>query len=337
MVADNKQPNPSAETSPVAKVGGKSRANSLKDVLGWARNNKKRSSIAVIIIVLVVGWAHFGLHIGEKVYAQAAGHKIYKHDINDLIDNTKGITDRQAATVLANKYLYEAMAKKAEITVTNKDIVAQYPDVNAKSTTKFARQSDINNVYYNQLSAYNTGLYKGELIATNFSRYIAFQSSFATAANQGVNNPLMGNQTAIDADKKYAQNLITSLYDQIKSGKVTFDQAIQIEHNDPRVGLKVYPTLAHSGPFNTSNVYLGATALLAPQSIQPKIAGMKTGQLSKPFAVSVSNSTGKANKSTVDSYYLIVHMDYTKGSHTGLTFAQYLAKAKRQYGYRVYV
>ena len=66
----------------------------------------------------------------------------YKKDIDDLIGISKGVSDHTAARVLANEYLYQAMAKKADITVTNKDLVAEYPSINSKSTTKFSRQSE---------------------------------------------------------------------------------------------------------------------------------------------------------------------------------------------------
>jgi hypothetical protein len=300
---------------------------------------KKRLAVCLVIVLASIGlWllAHNVFHVGQKVYAQAAGHKIYKADIEGLVGNTKGVSDHQAAVVLANQYLTEAMAKKADVTVTNKDLIAHYGTSLAaeKGNNRYAYQAQVNNVYFDKLIAYNAGLYQGKLLVANFSRHIAFQSPFLDI--QKATDPLMGNPAAVAADKKYAQDFITKLYNQVKSGQITFDQAIQQEHNDSVVGKQAYQTLPHSGSFNTSDVSLGGTALVLPQSIQPQISAMKAGELSKPFVVSVNNSLTQKGVTT-DSYYLVVRMDATTGGKSGLSYDQYLAQSKKELGYKVNV
>lgn len=311
--------------------GGKSMRRQSLPIQG----SRKNIVLIAILILFVGAIAHYVFHLGDKVYAQAAGHKIYKKEIKDLIGNTKGVNDHNAAVVLANKYLYQTMAKKGGITVSDSNITAQYPDANQqKNRNLYLYQSDVNAVYYNNLIAYNKGLYKGDALVTNFSRNIEFQSPYSGI--QKITNPTLGDPAAIAADKKYAYNLITNLYNEIKSGKITFNQAIQIERNDPQVGDNAYQTLPQSGPFDSSNASMPGTYLISPPSIQKKLANMKTGQLSAPFAVRVGNSWYD-KKVTTESYYLVVRMDYTKGSHSGLPFNQYLEKAKKQYGYKINV
>ena len=338
MVADNKQQSASDKAIlTTVKVGDGEQIKPGRRLLTPKISKRNLFLTVLIVVVLAAGWMVISktFHIGQKVYAQAAGHKIYKQDIDNLIDHTKGVSDRQAAAVLADKYLTEAMVKEAKITVSSQDIKAKYPDIDKQKTSnKYVYQSNVNTVYFNKLQAYNTGLYTGKLLVANFSRHIAFQSPFLEL--QKATDPLMGNPVAVAADKKYAQDFITKLYDQVKSNKTTFDQAIQTERNDPTLGMNAYQTLPHSGSFDTSNIYLGATALIAPQSIQQKIKDMKAGQLSAPFVVSVNNSlTGQ--KSTTDSYYLVVKMDSTAGGSSGLSYDQYLTQAKKQFGYKIYV
>lgn len=332
MTVGDQQPLvPDKKTQPKAVAVDNGRT---KRSLSKLMTSKRNLLYIILLLILIAGtWVILKdvFRVGEKVYAQAAGHKIYKEDIDLLIGDTKGVSTNNAATVLANKYLYEAMVKQAGLTVTNKDITARYPDSDS-ATTQYARQVNVNNVYYNKLLAYNQGLYKGKVLVANFSRNIAFQSPYI--GMQQALNPLLGNEAAIAADKQYAHNLIDKLYGQIKSGQITFDQAIKAEHEDPVVGEKAYQTLPHSGMFDTSNVLLPATSLLAPKSIESKLASMKAGELSTPFAVTVPNSWIDKNITT-ESYYLVVQMDYTKGSQSGLSFDKYLAKAKKQYGYKV--
>ncbi len=341
MVADNKKQLDSDSTtlSPATYASDSGQASpSQKSQL--AIKPKKKYFLIALLFVLILATGSMilksHLHIGKKIYAQAAGHKIYKDDVQNLIGNTKGISNRQAATVLANQYLTEAMAKEAGVTVTDQDLVSLYgPDISKqKNSNPYAYQSNVNIVYFDKLSAYNAGYYKGELLVANFSSNIAFDSPILDL--QKATNPLIGNAEAVAKDKKYAKDFITKLYNQVKSGQITFDQAIQKEHNDPQVGLKAYPTLPHSGPFDTSNVGLGGTALILPESIKPRISKMKAGQLSSPFPVTVNNSLKNKNIKT-ESYYLVVRMDSNLGGHSGLTYDQYLAQSKKDLGYKVYV
>jgi hypothetical protein len=329
------------DAAPKVQVGGQSSrpAGILPKSFnpGFGKKTKFLAYVVLAVVVLGGGWllAKNVFHVGDKVYAEAAGHKIYKKDVEAIKGNTKGVSDHNAAKVLADKYLYLAMAKKADITVSDQDVEAQYPGAAKQKThNKYVYQDDLNLTYYNKLIAYNKGLYKGKVLVANFSRYIAFQSPYLGI--QRATNPTIGNKAAIAKDKKYAHDFITRLYGQIKGGQITFDEAIQTEHADPQLGDQAYQTLPHSGPFDTSNIFLPGTNLLEPPSIQPKLAGMKAGQLSAPFAVRVENAW-KNPKITTESYYLVVKMDYTKGSHSGLSFENYLAQAKKQYGYKVNV
>src|SRR5262249_40624548 len=153
----------------------------------------------------------------------------------------------------ADRYLTEALAKEQKITVTDQDIQAQYgPTTNLSKEKKddpYSYQAQVNSAYFDKLQHQYDGEYKGFLLVTQFSRYIPARP-VTPALKTAI--PQMGDQLAIDADKQYAQDLINNLYKQIQSGKITWEQAAQMEKNDPRVGTTIYPALSHSGPFDTS-------------------------------------------------------------------------------------
>lgn len=284
---------------------------------------------ALIVVAVGIGLLTDKIHIGPKVYAQAAGHKIYKKEVDSLKGDAKDISDRQAATVLADKYLSEAMAKQYGIQITNEDRQA----INSTQYSEYARQLQINQLYFNRLQTQNEGLYKGELIVANFSRYVAYQSPLLSEQKAMDSN--IGNPAAIAADKQYAQSFITNLYNEIHAGKITFSQAEQIEQNDPRVGEAVYPTLPHSGAFDTSDPNQIRNGLIQTASIKQQVHDIKSGATSKPFVVKVPNST--TNDSTAESYFLIARMNSSSGGNSNMSFSQELAQAKKQYGYKVNV
>lgn len=338
MVADNKQPNPKTE-APLAKVGNGGTSSPKFSMRGIRFNREKLLQLLLIIVILIGAWMilHSVFHVGQKIYAQAAGHKIYKSDIENLIGNTKGVSDRQAATVLANQYLTQAMAKDQGITISDQDISAAYgPNITKQKTSnKYAYQNKVNQLYFNKLAAYNQGIYKGNLLVAHFSRNIPYDSPLL--AEQKANDPSIGNQADVAADKKYAQKFITNLYDQLQAGKITWSQAVQAEHNDPVVGEKAYASLSHSGAFDTSSTSVQRNGLLGAASIRQQISNIKPGQTSKPFAVRVSNSINPKSKATAESYFLIVKMDSSAGGHSNVNFEQELDQAKQQLGYKVYV
>ncbi len=278
------------------------------------------------------------LHVGEKVYAQAAGHKVYKKEIDDLINGSKTVTAHKAAVVLADKYLTEAIAEQHHVTVTKAEIKAYVREnyhendpARQIQPSSYVRQALVNQLYFTKLAAENVGNYKGKLLIANFGRNIPYQSSILSEMK--ADNPKLGNPSAIAADKQYALKFITRLYKQVKAKKITFGQAIQMEHKDPVVGEKAYPTQTHSGLFDGP---LSQNNALAVKSIRGKLQSIKLHKLTPPFAVKTQNSAYN-KKSTVETYYLVVWLDSRSGGDSNLSFLQELAQAKKQLGYKVNV
>lgn len=336
---NKKSASDSGEPVSSVKVGGDNQAGGARKPLPLSISKKKVLTLVVELViagVVLVGIVAVinKVHNDNKVYAQAAGHKIYKKDVQNLKGKTKNVSDRQAATVLADKYLTEALAKERHIAVTDQDIQAQYgPDTNLaqqKKTDAYSYQAQVNSAYFDKLQHQYDGEYKGFVLVTQFSRYIP--SRPVTPALKAA-IPEMGDPAAIAADKKYAQNLINDLYKQVQSGKLTWEQAAEIEKNDPIVGENIYPALSHSGPFDTSQ---NTEGLFAAAAARKTVSGLKAGQTSKPFVVTVeSPGTGKS----FESYFLVVRMDSTSGggSNNAGDFQQYLLQAKKRLGYHVYV
>lgn len=340
MAADANKKSTSSEESDKtvtseSKTNGDSQAKGPRKLSPRSSDKKQILAVlAIIVVVAISAWFVFGVrHVGQKVYAQAAGHKIYKQDVKNLVGNTKGVSDHQAATVLANKYLLQAMAKEQGVTVTDKDVEAVSGLSAAglsslKTMSKYSYQAQVNSAYSNKLSNQYQGVYKGYVLVAHFSRYIPDQP---VTPQLHAAIPQMGDAGAIASDKKYAQDFINNLYDQIKAHKITWDQAAQMEINDPTIGTNMYPALSHSGPFDTAKA---EQPLFIAPSAQAKVSTLKDGQVTKPFVVSVYNpSTGQ----NFESYFLVVRMDSTSGGHATGSFSQYLTQSKKRLDYKVNV
>jgi hypothetical protein len=303
------------------------------------KGNKRKllglGAIVIIALISFIGWTFLDdkLTDDKKVYAEAAGHKVYEEEIRDFLgENVFRISDHDAAQVLADKYLTEALAEELGITVDDNELAAQYGKKEVKkqkTNNKYAYQNKLNQVYFDKLQAYNRGVYKGKALVTHFSRFVPYESPLLYEDKQI--EPKIGNKAAIAKDKKHAEDLINRLYDDINSGKISFEEAAQIERKDPLVGEKAYPTLSHSGPFDTT---FDTRTFLNNKSIRDQIGELKTGELTKPVAIKVVNSMN--GDSLAESYFLSVLLDEVSGGGNK-DFATYLDEAKKRLGYGVYI
>jgi hypothetical protein len=311
---------------------------SFPSKLNVAIRTKKKAVLSILIILglLFIGWMFFGDRVGQdgKLYAQVAGHKIYEQDVKDLIGNNENINDHDAAKVLADKYLTEELGEEQGVSLSSKEIVAEYGDsIKAQeNNNKFAYQNKVNKLYFKKLADYYQGSYKGKLLVAHFSRNIALKTPLLK--EQKMLNKTLGDPTAIARDRKYAKNFITSLYDQIQSKQISFDEAIKREHQDSVVGKRAYMALPHSGVFDTSKP-LDTNGLIESLGVKDQINSIKSGQTSEPFVVKI---TGVAeNDSSAESYFLVVRMDHASGGQNNMSFSQYLEQSKRKLVYEIYV
>lgn len=284
--------------------------------------------------MLIAGWLIFkGISSeGDKVYAQVAGKKIYKQDVQELIGGDSGVSEHDGAKVLADKYLTEKLAEEQGITVSDQEIVEEYgPSIKKQKTNdKYAYQNKVNELYFNKLADYYRGSYKGKLLVAHFSRNIAFNDPLLKERKRL--NKTLGDPAAIARDKKYARQFITKLYDQITSGKITFNQAIKKEHKDPVVGAKAYRTLPHSGAFDTLKP-LDINGLVESLGVKNQISSIEPGQTSEPFVTKTPGVSGSEG----ESYFLVVRMDEANGGNNNVSFSRYLEQSKQELGYKIYV
>lgn len=297
-------------------------------------NKRKIFGLLVVIVIGSIAWTVYDNTIKDdrKVFAEVAGHKIYEQEVKDFIVDSSDVTEKEATEVLANRYLLEALGKEQGVNVNDKEIVQQFgSDIKNKYLgNNYGLQYQVNELYMAKLAAHNEGIYKGKYVVAHFSRYVPYDSPLL--AEDKAANPKIGDESAIAEDKQHAEKLINNLYDRIKSGDISFEEAAKIEKKDPVVGEKAYPALSHSGSFDTS---IESNGLVVVDSTKPTLNQLNSGDISKPFVVRVSNSAN--DDSTAESYFLVVQMDEKSGGGGNADFSQYIEEAKQRLGYKIYV
>ncbi len=287
--------------------------------------------IGIALIVSLLAWLLVAQPFARPV-AEVNGHLIYRQDTKKMTSKNKKINTKDAAIVLADKYLVEAIAEQQNVEVSQADLEQEFgKQINdQKESDPYTYQANINSLYFKKLGALNAGAYKGEYVVAHFSRNIAYDSPLL--AEQKRFMPTIGNQAAIAADRAYAEKFINDLHTKVSSGKITFDQAMQAERKDSYLGEGAYGTLSHSRAFDTT---LAQDSVLNTKSILKTINEIKPGTVTKPFVVKVPNSDKDDSK--VDSFFLMVKMDSSKGGNTGKTFDEQLKQKKQELGYKINV
>jgi len=136
-------------------------------------------------------------------------------------------------------------------------------------------------------------------------------------------------------EREYADNLVKSIYDDLKAKKLTFEQALEKVQKDPNVGLEsVYGAAIQSGPFLAVD-YIEKRGLLRFDDVRGKIDALKEGEFSEPFVQKVDTSLEEGNPRLADSRWIIAKVD--KIGEGGEKADDIISKTRQKYGVRIYL
>lgn len=273
-------------------------------------------------------------------------HIITKAEVQDTLNAQKetGLyeeSENQIRSLVMNYWLYQLAAKEYGVQVNDQEAVDYIK--NQTTNVKPAPVLEINNQYV-RYRAY-VGLWQARLttiISTPRSgAYVLahFDQNIVQATPQLKALSKEKYDALLAADKKYATDFINGVSDKLKAGSINFDQAMELEKNDPKIGVKALPTAAHSSAFGKTNQSVatdGANDLSKSPQIEDKIKSMKSGETSAPFVIKVQTGAN-LDSPMVDGIWVIVKLD-ADGS-AGQQFDNLnaaLQYIKQKYGYEIY-
>jgi hypothetical protein len=295
----------------------------------------KKSVLVVVVVIVVAGlvaWGYFGLRIGQKVYGEVAGHKIYKSEIVAMQKSSPHTSTRQVVQVLLQKYLDEKVAAENHVVVTAQDTQDQIKAATAGNPNNaYDRQVAINDVYESMIQAAVTDHFAGKFIIAHFDQNIPMYTSTGAMVPSEVSGGI-GDPAVIAADQAYAENFITATYQKITTHKESFDQGMQAEQNDPKIGSKALGGVNHSGEFNSATGDFSNTVTINQSSVAGQIKALKAGQISKPLLAKEDVSAARDGSKLLPAYYLIVDMTDVRNAHTN--YYRYMIQARQRLGYK---
>ena len=272
-------------------------------------------SVAGIVVSVVLLQLH-----AEKVYGKVGDHKIYQSELTNTLVGAVNIPQSKAVTTLLDYWLYQQIAKKEHLSISseevNSELKSRTGSLNppARNYLVVAIKRDL---LYEKITAAAEGFYTGDMIIVHFDQNIPFGSGFDSPASA----------IKIASDRKYAQTFVSDIYNQLKSGRISFAQAIIKEQTDPRVGIKALPTTSHSGSFDTSKPQALSSQVVARKDVKTEMLQLKPGSYSAPFIaqVDINASVPPAKQ---DGYFVIIKMATSQSLASNLKVDEYIASQK---------
>lgn len=192
------------------------------------------------------------------------------------------------------------------------------------------------NLLRQKLAQNLTQFKEGKFIVANFDHY-----------NPNPFLPLPGITTEEEREKllkeerTYADQLIASVYSDLKENKLTFDEALEKVQKDKMLGLKsLYQTSPQSGQFSASD-YIERRQLLADELVRQKVDSLFEGQFSAPFIQKASlTPCGEGDPGCqpqyVDARWIIIKVERI-GKGYASQEEELLGETREKYGAEVYL
>ena len=181
-----------------------------------------------------------------------------------------------------------------------------------------------------KLSQNAVGYREGKFIVVNFDRFSPNPFLPPPEATEGADLAELQKK-----ERAYADNLIQSINDNLKTKKLTFEEALEKALKDPNVGLESnYGSSIQSGPFLAAD-YIEKRGLLRPDEVREKVDQLKEGEFSEPFVQKVDVSQEEDKPQLIDARWIIAKVD--KIGEGGGKVEDILINTRQKYGAKIYL
>lgn len=228
--------------------------------------------------------------------------------------------DNKALDVVIDEKVLSIWAQKDKVKITNKEVNDEAVRISGLNPSDCQKKLAKVNILRNRLSENLVKFREGKMIVINFGRY-----NLGPPYGQ-IADPIEREKLRQD-EKAYADNLLNSITTDLKSKKISFDDAVKKVQGDKRVGIKSwYSSTLQSGPFTASD-YIDKIGLLALPEVRKKIDALKTGNYSDPITMKISRSLTDSSAGDIEERYVIAKVEKIGKGFSG-SKAQLLEKTR---------
>lgn len=319
---------------------------------------KKRKKLywltfAVLIIALAVGgFLLYRSDIITKTFrnkdiiARVGSNNITKQEVQKVRDDMLRAgfyieSEDKIRDLIMNYWLLILASREYQLDISDKEVLSYLQSSLSGSPQKI--NFDINNSYIkykgyfdllqnrltNIVSNYGSGAY----VIAHFDQNMVRNTTQLKSLSDEQYKQLL------DDDRKYATDFINKTFNELKTGKITFEQAMQIQIDDPKIGKKALNTAPQSSKFGSMSELgpgMKTSNFDSDPQFRQKIDNLKPGEFSEPFMMQVMLGANE-NSPKADGIWIIAKIDSinSKGPKFD-TLNAAIQFFKQKYGYEVY-
>lgn len=321
------------------------------------KTKRKILPFFVLFIILVLMG---GILIGYKIYrdkmpsekkvvAKVGEEKIYQSELDDAIyslnyndESLERFGDRADEVKKALLYqliegkILEIKAKNLGITVSDEEILAEA----RKSLRDFDKYDERRKEIVKDQAKFSllqkriadkvVNWREGKFILVRGDLHFNFEPTGLSKEQRA---------KLVLQDIKYAKELAGSIYNDIKSGKITFEQGMEIANNDPKVGRPAWK----GWEMTFSRSFTKADSIRRPfptgtVNFWDEIFKIKIGEISKPIPIKVivpEDNIVSKGKTEVEALYLIAKIEKGNLGESN-SYQEFIEKQKKELGVKIY-
>ncbi len=262
----------------------------------------------VAAVTLVVGSVVFILkpQLFPKAYGKVGNYVARAPEVEAMIKQNQNLDTYAAVTVLLDLHLFRQVASKLGLNVTDEEVTKELQKRLGKS--KLWDKLHLSAVAETQLlrdklALRVAGNTRGRVVIIHFEQHFyVYGRGDLRPGETEARRPQY-----IAADRAAADALKDSIYQKLQNKTISFDQAMQMELDDPKVGPKVIPTTVHSRTFNTADKLTPLSGYLDLPEFKKLFSETAVNSYSAPTLIKLQASD--QDKRMVDSWWVIVQVD----------------------------
>lgn len=293
----------------------------------FLKQNKTLLGLAVAILAIAIAavGAFFVSSLNKDVLATIGAAKIKQKDLDNKITALEGYVTVDASKKnqllddLVEESIIEQTAKRLKITVSEKEI----DDSAKKYNQNYSQSSSKDKIIENTRKAVLKEKVKDAILSLREGKYIKVRFDRHYPEQFG------GTVEEQKKDKEYAKNLSEEIFNDLKSGKITFEQAQVKVNEDKTVDIASYPGVwtEQYGSFGKNDAAAENSIYNLPE-FQENIYKLKKGEVGSPFTVSDYDGGEKR-----EIYFLIIKVEKIKEGEAN-NYADWLEKEKTRLKYK---
>lgn len=321
----------------------------------FSRNKKIIIIILGILVFVLIGIVLFFYLPKQKIFrdkdviAIVGEKKIYQKDLNvatysmgfvGSIENPAPVSDqmkKQILDELIEREIVELKAKEVGVSVVESDVIAKaklnntqydsFEETQKELIRKIARAQILKERVKDKILAWS----EGKFIIARFDVHYYDLPSVLSEDQRKV---------LIPQEKEYAKKLIDQIYENINSGKITFEQGMEIINSDPKIGTSAWDewTMTLSKSF-TKEDSIARNYPNGYPDFWNEIANAPVEQITKPISLKtvVDEECAVASEGEqVDGMYIIIKKE--KGSKGEATsYEEWIKNQKNKLDVQTYI